>query len=225
MEIVTGKITDFHRDGTVTISARLPDVQRACLRLYDEVQVGLADNRLISPEQRRKAYALMAEIANWSGESREQVKLILKRRFLKDELEKMEQELFSLADCDVTTAKEFITYLIDFILAYDIPTAERLSEMCDDIPRYVYSCTVHKKCAVCGRKADLHHVDRVGMGRDRDDICHIGMQALPLCREHHMEAHQHGDERLMDKYHLEPITIDSKIAKLYRLGKKEEVDK
>lgn len=223
MEIITGKIAEFHRDGTVAITARLPDVQRACLRQYDEVQIGLEDKRLISPVQRRKAYALMAEIANWSGESPEQVKLILKRRFLKDELTRMEQELFSLADCDVTTAREYITYLIDFILAYDIPTAVMLCELCDDIPRYVYSCMAHKKCAVCGKPTELHHVDRVGMGRDRHDICHIGMEALPLCREHHMEAHQHGDERLMDKYHLEPITIDTKIARLYRLGKKEEV--
>lgn len=221
MEIITGKIADFHRDGTVTITARLPDVQRACLRQYSEVQIGLPDNRLISPVQRRKAYALMAEIANWSGESPEQIKLIMKRRFLKDELERMEQELFSLADCDVTTAREYINYLIDFILAYDIPTAVMLCELCDDIPRYVYSCAVHKKCAVCGKAAELHHVDRVGMGRDRHDMCHEGMQALPVCREHHMEAHQHGDERLMDKYHLEPITIDTKIARIYRLGRKE----
>jgi hypothetical protein len=36
-----------------------------------------------------------------------------------------------------------------------------------------------------------------------------------------MEAHQHGDARLVEKYHLEPIVIDEKIAKLYKLGKKE----
>jgi hypothetical protein len=58
------------------------------------------------------------------------------------------------------------------------------------------------------------------MGGNRDDMCHIGMECLPLCREHHMEAHQHGDRALMDKYHLEPITIDEKIAKLYRLGRR-----
>jgi hypothetical protein len=76
---------------------------------------------------------------------------------------------------------------------------------------------IHKRCIVCGKRADLHHVDRVGMGGDRHDMCHIGMRALPLCREHHNEAHQHGDTALMDKYHLETIVIDEKIAKKYRL--------
>ena len=51
----------------------------------------------------------------------------------------------------------------------------------------------------------------------------IGMEAMPLCREHHMEAHQHGDDALMEKYHLHPITIDEKICRVYRLkGKPHE---
>ena len=87
----------------------------------------------------------------------------------------------------------------------------------EDIQAAVYSAMMHKRCIVCGKKADLHHVDRVGMGADRREICHIGMRALPLCREHHQEAHQHGDAALMDKYHLEPIIIDEKIVKRYRL--------
>ena len=60
-------------------------------------------------------------------------------------------------------------------------------------------------------------MDRVGMGRDRQEICHIGMRALPLCRAHHEEAHRHGDGRLMEKYHLEEVAIDGKIAKAYSL--------
>ena len=50
-------------------------------------------------------------------------------------------------------------------------------------------------------------------------ITTIGMEALPLCREHHREAHDHGDKVLMDKYHLEAVKIDKEIAKVYRLGR------
>ena len=92
-----------------------------------------------------------------------------------------------------------------------------ITELCEDIQASVYAAAIHKRCIVCGQKAELHHVDRVGMGGDRHDMCHIGMRALPLCREHHNEAHQHGDAALMDKYHLEPVVIDEKIAKKYRL--------
>ena len=58
------------------------------------------------------------------------------------------------------------------------------------------------------------------MGGDRHDMCHIGMECLPLCREHHREAHDHGDQALMDTYHLEPVEIDKEIAKVYRLGRR-----
>ena len=43
MEIINGKIMDFHPDGTITVRARLPDIMRACLRRYSEVQLGLPD--------------------------------------------------------------------------------------------------------------------------------------------------------------------------------------
>ena len=55
------------------------------------------------------------------------------------------------------------------------------------------------------------------MGGDRHDMCHIGMECLPLCREHHGEAHQHGDAALMARYHLVPVEIDEKIAEVYQL--------
>ena len=216
MEVLSGNIVDFRPDGLM-IWLPYQNIERACLREYKEVQVGLPDGRTLSPEQRRKAYALMGEIAEWSGNTPEEVKLTTKRDFVEQHLQGLQKALFSLSNCDVTTAREFITYLIEFILTFDVPTHVPLGTLCDDIQRYVYACLIHKKCAVCGRKADLHHVDRVGMGRDRTDICHIGMEALPLCREHHEEAHQHGDAALMEKYHLEAVAIDEKIAKANKL--------
>ena len=87
----------------------------------------------------------------------------------------------------------------------------------EDIPRYVWACLMNRRCAVCGRHADLHHVDVVGMGRDRKEICHIGMRALPLCREHHTEIHSIGQEDFLRRYFLEPVKIDERIADVYRL--------
>ena len=193
--------------GGVMVATTRPDVPN----LGDEVEVIWHDMRRISPEQRRKAYALMGEIAAWSGDSPENVKAALKVDFRLKALESMEKQLFSLSDCDMTTARLFITYLIDFALENDVPSSRPLAEYADDIERYVYACAANKKCAVC--EAELHNVDRVGMGRDRREICHIGMQALPLCREHHQEAHQHGDKALLEKYHLVTVTIDERIAK------------
>ena len=107
--------------------------------------------------------------------------------------------------------------LIEIILEYGIPTKEPLYGLCDDLERYVYACLMNKKCAVCGRKTELHHVQAVGMGRNRHEIDHIGMLCLPLCREHHDEAHLIGNKAFEERYHLIPIQIDQKIAKKYNL--------
>ena len=187
--------------GGLLVSTSRPAVDN----LSDNVMVIWQDKRCISPEQRRKAYALMGEISIW------------KHDFIQRHIEGLHKELFSLSDCDMTTARDFITYLIDFMLEFDVPSRMPLYDLCDDIHRYVYACMMQKKCAVCGKKTELHHVDRVGMGRDRKEICHIGMEALPLCSDHHKEAHMHGDHVLLGKYHLQTVVIDAKIAKKYKL--------
>lgn len=221
MEIIRGRIEDYGADGSVYIRAIIPDIGRACLRKYDEVQVGLPDGRRITPEQRRKAYALMNEIAEWMGDVPEYVKRLMKIEFMVRRMQAIKKDLFSLSDCDVTTAKEFITYLIDFIIEHDVPTQTPLIELCEDINRYIYACLMHKKCVVCGKAhADLHHVQAIGAGVNRDTVYQIGIPVLPLCREHHMESHNIGQKSFLDKYHLQPIGLTVEIGKVYGLTKK-----
>ncbi len=221
MEIINGKITGADECG-ITIFAPYSDTGRLTLRKYSEVQIGLPDGRTISPEQRKKAYALINEIAEWMGDLPEFVKRLMKMEFIVNSLRSLEKELFSLSDCDITTAREFITYLIDFMIEHDIPSKIPLYEQCEDIYRYVYSCALKKRCAISGKHAELHHVDAVGMGRDRDDIIHIGMRVLPLSREYHTLAHTKGNDWLLNEYHLEPVTVDKRIAKVYKLNTKEK---
>ena len=221
MEIIRGKITSADECG-IMIFAPYSDIEHMTLRKYSEVQIGLPDGRTISPEQRKKAHALINEIAEWMGEIPEYVKRLVKMEFIVNSLQSLEKELFSLSNCDITTAREFITYLIDFMIEHDIPSKIPLYEQCEDIYRYVYSCALKKRCAISGRRAELHHVDTVGMGRDRDDIIHIGMRVLPLSREYHTLAHTKGNDWLLNEYHLEPITVDKQIAKVYKLNTKEK---
>lgn len=215
--IVQGRITDANPNW---LTIQVPYNPRFVTQKWDEVAVDIPDGRRISPEQRRKAYALMGEIADWAGMTPEDIKLTQKHDFVQKHLEGLHKELFSLADCDMTTARLFITYLIEFVLEFDVPLRVPLVTLCDDIEKAVYACLRHKKCIVCGKPCDLHHCDKVGMGRDRTDICHIGMECLPLCRDHHREAHDHGDKALMDKYHLVPVEIDKEIARIYKLGRR-----
>lgn len=221
MEIAGGKVVDISPDGYCTIRAVLPNIDRAILRQYSKVQIGFADGRTITPEQRRKAYALMNEIASWMGDLPEYVKRLMKMEFMVSRMQALQKQIFSLSDCDVTTAREFINYLIDFIIEHDVPTQTPLIELCEDISKYVYACLMHKKCAVCGKShADLHHVTAIGAGVNRDTVYQIGIPVLPLCREHHMESHNIGQQEFLKLHHLQPIGLTVEIGKKYKLTKK-----
>lgn len=218
-----GRAYDYK--GGVAVQTTRPGLDN----LSDQVTVLWQDKRLISPEQRRHAWALVGEISAACGYlsagDKQQVNADLKRKFLIERMDELTAEAikrFSLSDCDMTTARLYIDFLVAFCVEHQIPTREPLAELAEDIEAYVYACAMNHVCAVCRRPGEIHHVDRVGMGRNRDDICHIGMQALPLCRGHHQEAHQHGDAALLEKYHLQPIAIDKKIARLYKLGQNKE---
>lgn len=219
MEIIGGRIVEAG-PGYIVVRAPYDNAQRMIRREYEEVQIGLKDGRRITPEQRRKAFALVGEIAAYTGYERDEAHLTLKHEFMNKHLDQLQIELFSLSDCDVTTAKEYISYLIDFCLTFDVPTKVPLTELCDDVERYVYACLIHKKCCVCGKRAELHHVDRVGMGNNRNEIVHEGRRCLPLCREHHTEVDHLGDVRLCERYHVTPVKIDERIIKTYRLRTK-----
>lgn len=226
-EHALGHIVDISEGGVATITATLPNLYHAIDRKYNDVEIILPDGRRISPEQRRKCYALIGEIAEFvegfrTAETIEDTKQVMKWDFILKRMESQERQLFSLSSCDMSTAREFITYLIDFIVKNDIPTRGPLIEQCEDIGKYIYACLVNKKCAVCGKSADLHHVQSVGSQGYRDKINHIGLEALPLCREHHTESHTKGQVEFMKQYHLEPIKIDAKIAKIYKLNTKEK---
>jgi hypothetical protein len=209
--MTTGRATESP-SGVVVYTTR-PPVDN----LSDEVLVYWHDSRARTLEQIRKAWALMGEIAEYQGQGKDDVYREQSTAFSLKHLEILQGELFHLSTATVSTARAFINLLIEIILEYGIPTKEPLYGLCDDIERYVYACLMNKKCAVCGKKTELHHYDHVGMGRNRREIDHIGMRAYPLCREHHEEIHLIGEKAFDEKYHLVPIAIDQKIAKKYSL--------
>lgn len=225
-EHATGEIVEILEDGRAVINATLPNIFHALDRKYRQVEIILPDGRHISPQQRRMIYAHIGDIAEWvdgyrNAETIEDAKQMVKWDFVLTRMESQERRLFSLSSCDMTTASAFISYLIDFIIKHGIPTKRPLIENTEDIGAYIYACLIHKKCACCGRPADLHHVDTVGAnGGNRERINHLGLRALPLCREHHTDLHKMGDKDFMQKWHLEPVKIDDKIARVYKLNTK-----
>ena len=175
--------------------------------------VGITDGRDISPKQRKAIYSTVRDISLYTGFPPEETKEIMKYDFMAAS----GCGWFSLSDCDMTTAYEFTQHLIEFCLIWDIPTSSPLIERCPDIGRYIYSCLVHKRSCISQKKAELHHVDAVGMGRDRKEILHIGMRTVPLTRKEHNEAHKLGWPTFADKYHLHAITLDEELCRVWGL--------
>ena len=217
---VKGKITSYdERRGVVTIEAPYEDFVTMCRREYKEVEITMLDSRPLSDRQRKSCYAMLREIAVWSGYEPDEIKDMMKFNFLSSLVEDMNQ--FSLSNASMSLVAAFQTFLARFIVAHDVPTRKRMLEYVDDVTDYVYACLVAKKCPICGKKADLHHIDPVGMGRDRTEIIHEGMEVMPLCREHHMEIHRTGKADFFKRYHLNGgIEADKTICKIYGLNTK-----
>ena len=175
-------------------------------------------------KQRRACYALIGAISDHTGMGKDPTKEYMKLKFMLEDLEGTADQIFSLSNAPMSLVCAFQRFLVRFILDWDIPTKFSLLDMVDDVPDYIYACLISKKCVVCGRKAEIHHADRVGMGRDRNDICHEGMEALPLCREHHEEAHTMSDREFFEKYHLPGgVILDKTLCRIWKL-KKESTD-
>lgn len=221
-ETVKGRIVGYdERTGELLIRAPYDDWLTMTRREYKECLVQPIDSRPLSDKQRRMCYALLREIAAYTGDSEQQTKELFKIKFLADELVETGETIFSLSNAPMSLVCAFQRYLIRFILDWDVPCSIPLLEYVDDIDDYVYGCMVNKKCCVCGKPAELHHVDRVGMGRNRDEIVHEGMEALPLCREHHNEIHRVGEGVFLPHYHLNGgVILDKTLCRIYGLKAK-----
>lgn len=173
-------------------------------------EVRIDDGRRISSDQRRKIYALIKDIANHTGHHPEYIKEHMKYEFM----EKEDRDYFSLSSVDMSTAKYFIDCLLEFCFEWEVPLSANTVDLAREINNYLYLCLIHRKCAVCGKKADIHHHENlVGMGMDRAKHNHIDSKYIALCRAHHNECHNIGHKTFEDKYKLKAIKLNERTIK------------
>ncbi len=161
------------------------------------------DGRTISAEQRKKAYATIADISLHTGYLPEELKEWLKYLHIS----KTGCKYFSLSDCSVDTAREFINTILDYALENGVILDDLGINRTDDINRYLYGCIKYKKCAVCGRPGEVHHWDAIGMGNDRTEIDDSEHRKVCLCRVHHTECHTIGNDVFESKHKVYGIII------------------
>jgi hypothetical protein len=212
----------------------------------DEAEVTLIGigKPLITPEQRRKVFALMRDITAFiSGVTdRNEIRFTLSAMQVLYLMDTTDEEsvrfaltdnycrlqgvdLFSLSPKNENCASrdlasDFIDWLVNLCVENAIPCMDTLLNRCEDVERYVYACVANRRCAICGRKADIHEVDTVGMGRNRSKIGHVGQLVEPLCRGHHQEAGEIGQKSFDELYHLSPIRLDEHLCEVLGWRKK-----
>ena len=111
---------------------------KQCLVRFD-------DERTIKADQRKKVYAILADITEHTGNMPEQEKELQKYFYIA----RYGVPYFSLSDCSTSTARDFISYLIDFCFEHNIGTRDTLLSCTDDVSRYLYSCLAQTGSAPC----------------------------------------------------------------------------
>lgn len=241
-----GYITDYDSN-TDTLYIAVPlhgGIDILNEKVSDEVEVALTPSALISPQQRRKVFSLIREITDYisgGGNSRNEIRSTLRamqlnylidvadseavRFCLTDQYCRLQSiDLFSLSPNNENCASrelasDFIEWLVNLCVENAIPCTDTLLNRAEDVQRYVYACVANRRCAICGRKADIHEVETVGSGRNRSKIGHVGQLVEPLCREHHQEVGSMGQKSFDEKYHMQGIRLDDHLCEILRWKK------
>ena len=165
---------------------------------------------MITREQQKMIYALIYDIGHsLEGLTRDNrtelaaLKITLKTQFVASN---PAYEMFSMSNCDKTLATDFIEWLLVFVLENDV----QLSFTPDGVDlgdKYYYGCIKNLKCAICGQHGEIHHIDAIGMGRNRNNYDDSEHDKICLCRKHHTEAETIGKFTFYDKYHVKPVKV------------------
>lgn len=206
-DITAYKLTEA---GT-TLQIHFKDINLAKVILDKHIRkcgVWLDDGRTISAEQRKKAYATIADISKYTGDNPEWMKEYLKSLHMaRTGCDEFSLSSKSQQSATMDEAREFINTIMDFAIEHGVILDDLGINRTDDINRYIYCCIKHKKCAVCGRNGEIHHWDAIGMGNDRTEIDDSQKRKICLCRVHHTECHTIGNAEFEKKHKVYGIII------------------
>lgn len=178
-------------------------------------EIFFKDPRTFTTQQRAFTFALMRDIAIYTGEQLETLKDVFYWQF-----RYYTGRNISLSNGSLNTVDDVATLddlILDFIFENHIPFKQGYEIPPQNVQYYFYKCVMTRTCCNCGKRlADIHHVDAVGMGNNRKKINNSGRRFMSLCRECHTAIHIEGFTEFTEKRKLIAITISDKDLK--RLG-------
>lgn len=195
-EVVSGKILSRRiEDGRLIFEVEVPKTFKP---ERDDVFF-LSEAKEKTYRQLNFFYAICTDIGKYMGETQEEVKSIFKRNLNID----------TLSDVSIKEMASLINYAIEFCKKNEITLSEKTVQQMD-ADKHIDICKHFKSCLICGKGyMGEHHVDVIGMGRDRDKVDKEFPEAkkLPLCWEHHSELEQISTSKFLEKYHLQDYKI------------------
>lgn len=170
------------------------------------VELQVEDGRSVSPDQRKKVFAMLNDMAHYCGYDSRDMEIEMKYQYYIQ----TGSEEFSMANCSMAKANEFLSFLLDFCFKFGIPFKTRTWDMIPDTYPKAMQCLKHRQCVICGKlHSDIDHFTPVGIG-SRKLVDHRKLYFECLCREHHQERHQLGAKSFIEKYHIKPVRLNEK---------------
>lgn len=167
------------------------------------------DKRALSNKQRKLYRALLNNIYEWSGEPTDFLHEWFKEIYFLDKGEKISTA--NRSTNSKSDMNELLDIVIDFIFEWNVPFKKGYELLPKNEQWYLYQCCKHRKCAICGKKSDIHHEEGlVGMGNNRNAYNHLHSKFISLCREHHNIRHTMTWKEFEELYKVQPIKLDDK---------------
>ena len=176
-------------------------------------EIRIDDGRTITNDQRRKIFATIGDIAYQTITPPDHVREILLCQYCA----RTGEMPFSLSNCSVTQAREYMNFILEFAIEWGIQLSGPGADRTDEIDKYLYFCIKHRTCAITMRKVgvEIHHVtgSRVGMGRTRVELDHSKLELVALSKEWHDKVHTQGEIDIFKEKKIYGIKIDTATLK------------
>ncbi|GAK47738.1 hypothetical protein LOSG293_110540 [Secundilactobacillus oryzae JCM 18671] len=178
----------------------------------------LVDKRKARAQQRRLFFALLHDIEEHFIVPQD----FLKQMFYTQYSIYTAGKEISLSDSTKSTVSDanvLLDLVIDFMFEWHVPFKAGYELLPRDQEYYAFQCCRHRVCTICGReRADIHHVDVLGSGMNRNHVDHTKRHVMSLCRAHHSEIEQIGPQAFSEKYHVPVNGIKLDVETLKKIG-------
>ena len=165
-------------------------------------------------QQRKHWYALIKDIADYTGENKALIIMKMKYYFMMQEDYPKEPSL-ARNKMKIEDTNKLLQLVIDYCIENDIPLRKNYLPLMEQ--KQLFAMTMKRICWITHKpNAELCHFGAVGMGRNRNKYDHTKSKFMTLSHELHMEQHRIGERSFCEKYNIEPIGLS--VENLKELG-------